>query len=375
MKLPVTVLFASIASLACGQMVISSNSLVTASTGTSLATASGITIQSTKTDLKNVNLLLAASGTTAQGLTNSTGSPLLLNNLTIDSRATFAMIGEWGILNDLTFIDGKIFVDKLAAIPGKLVYLGSKDLVGNDNSYVNGRLFILGSGPRTFPVGTGTATGAYLPIRLESIAAADAAIPLGFEVITGDPGFTAGGIIKDIFKDHYWELTVGVTTPFSGNTNISLSANKTDQFFVGDGDATVLEKNITGTEKDLGGSVNGAFFTSGTSVSVTGKTYGLGKIDVVTVKVHKLITPDNDTVNDVLVIEGLDAFTDNEVTIMDRWGVPFKTWTGFKNYVQPAGTGQDIDFSKLAIGNYVCIVKYTDRGVAKSIKQMITVLK
>lgn len=353
------------------QLVISTGTDVVAATGTTMTTTSSVNNQSLKTDLSNLKLVLAATGTTAQGLVNGTLKALPVGSLTINSNATFALAGEWLVKNELIFTKGKLFVDKV--IPGKLGYQGTNALVGSDDSYVNGRIFMLSPGDHTFPIGN--ASG-YYPAALK-INDADAAAGVGMEIVTTNPGFaTATGSIKEIFTDHFWELTAGTTGTMTGLNPVSLSSNGTTGFFTGDGDAIVLESNSSGAQSNLGGVVNNTFYSSSSPITAKAKTFGLAKSDKITVIVHKLITPGNDEKNDVLVIEGLDSFPDNEVTLLDRWGVPFKVWKGFKNYTQPATSEQsDVDFNKLGIGNYICVVKYTENGQEKSIKQMITVLK
>ncbi len=354
-----------------GQMVIGDKTEMAALPGSILATSVNIINNGTKNDFTNLNIILLTPTKTPALIVNNTAQPISLNGLTINSTSTYGIGGEWLVLNDLIFTKGKLNADK--AISGKLGYKGSADLVGSDSSYINGRLFIFGSGEplRTFPIGN--AKG-YFPAQLTEIEVADKDTPIGMEVISGTNNpFTVAAPIKEIFTDHFWELTIG-SGSFSGKSPISLSEAGTSSFFTTVGDIVVLEKDAT-KQNELGGIGNNTFITSSLGVSSTGKTYALAKSDVVTVKVHKLITPDDDKVNDVLVIDGIDAFADNEVTLLDRWGVPFKTWKGFVNYVQPAGSSQDVDFSKLGIGNYICVVRYTDKGVQKSIKQMISVLK
>ncbi len=357
------------------QMVISAGTDVVAATGTTMVTTASLTNQSLKTDFSNLKLVLAATGTAAQGLVNGTLRPLPVGGITINSNATFGLAGEWLVKNELILTKGKLFVDKAPAIPGRLGYQGATALVGSDDSYVNGRIFMLSPGDHTFPIGNATA---YYPAALK-INDADATAGVGMEVIAtnADPGFTIKtGSIKEIFTDHFWELTSGTTGTLTGLNPVSLSSNGTSTFFTGDGDALVLEMNSSGVQDNLGGSVNNTFFTSSRALSAKAKTFALAKSDKITVLVHKLITPGSDEKNDVLVIEGLDSFPDNEVTLLDRWGVPFKTWTSFKNYTQPATSEQsDVDFNKLGIGNYICVVKYVENGSEKSIKQMITVLK
>lgn len=111
-------------------------------------------------------------------------------------------------------------------------------------------------------------------------------------------------------------------------------------------------------------------------MSATAKTLALAKSDVISVKIHKLITPGEDEKNDVLFIEGIDSFPENEVLLIDRWGKEIASWKSFENYPQPATSAQsNFDFNKLDIGNYVCVVKYLRKGKEEILKQYIVVLK
>jgi hypothetical protein len=355
------------------QLVISAGTDVVASTGTTMTTTSSVNNQSLKTDLSNLKLVLAATGTTAQGLVNGTLRALPVGSITINSNATFGIVGEWLVKNELIFTKGKLFVDKAPAFPGRLGYQGTTALVGNDDSYVNGRIFMLSAAAHTFPIGN---NNGYYPAQL-TINDADAAAGVGMEIVTTNPGFApVTGSIKEIFTDHFWELTAGTSGTLSGLNPISLSSNGTSNFFTGDGDALVLESNSSGVQTNLGGIVNNTFFSSTQNVTAKAKTFGLAKSDNISVIVHKLITPDNDEKNDVLFIDGIDSFPENEVYLLDRWGKEIRTWKSFQNYAQPAlSTQANFDFSKLEIGNYICVVKFVRNGKEETINQMIVVLK
>ncbi|NOS91314.1 MAG: hypothetical protein HOP30_05295 [Cyclobacteriaceae bacterium] len=359
--------------LGMAQIVISAGTDVVAATGTTMTTTSTIENQSLKTDLSKLKLVLAATGTTLQGLVNSTVRPLSVDAITLNSNATFAVAGEWLVLNDLTFTKGKLASEKTRAIPAKLGYKGANALVGSDVSYINGRIFILSAGDHTFPIGN--ATG-YYPAALR-INSADATAGVGMEVVKDDPGFaTVTGSIKEIFTDHFWELTAGTSGTMDGLNPISLSSNGTGNFFIGDGDALVLESNSSGSQTNLGGKIDITFYTSTSGISKNARVFGLAKSDKISVIVHKLITPDNDEKNDVLFIDGIDSYPENEVFLLDRWGKEIRSWKSFQNYAQPAiATQANFDFSKLEIGNYICVVKFVRNGKEETINQMIAVLK
>ncbi len=377
MRYFVAFLFLITAKLIQAQMVISSGTDVVAASGTTMTTTSTIENQSLKTDFSKLKLVLAATGTAFQGLVNSTVRPLSVDAITLNTNATFAVAGEWLVLNDLTFIKGKLASEKKRLIPAKLGYSGTKTLVGNDDSYINGRIFILStlpsSQPHTFPIGT---NAGYFPAQL-TITTADAINGVGMEVVTENPGFaTSVGDIKEIFTDHFWEITAGTTGTLTKPGLAALSKNGTDLFFTGNGDAIVLEMSSANAQDNLGGEVVDPFYKSTKSMSATAKTLALAKSDVISVKIHKLITPGEDEKNDVLFIEGIDSFPENEVLLIDRWGKEVASWKSFENYPQPATSAQtNFDFNKLDIGNYVCVVKYVRKGKEEILKQFIVVLK
>jgi gliding motility-associated-like protein len=72
--------------------------------------------------------------------------------------------------------------------------------------------------------------------------------------------------------------------------------------------------------------------------------------------------------NDVLYVERIDKFADNEVIVLDRWGAEVFRAKGYNN---------DWNFTKsgeyLPAGNYVCIVKLNESG--KVFKRTVTVIK
>jgi surface protein len=119
---------------------------------------------------------------------------------------------------------------------------------------------------------------------------------------------------------------------------------------------------------------NGAGLTNATSSSfdVYDDTEGI----VVTIR--SFITPNTaDDQNNVLFIENIEYFPENTVKLIDRWGVPVKSWTNFTNYSSSSPEQADFDFTTLGIGSYICNVEYKDpeSGNKKSKSQMITVLK
>ena len=353
--------------LAKGQFIVGAGTAIKSEATATLVTNLSITNQSTRTDLSKLKLVLASVSTRTETF-RTTGNPLSIGKLSMNG-GNYTLLGDFTVSDELVFTSGNLIVDKVASA-GTLTYTGAKDLDGSDQSFVNGRIFIKGSsGPRTFPIGN--AKG-YFPVAIEN---GDANVPLGFEVVASNPstvGFATSQTVKGVFPDHFWEFSIGGTGNSFGGSLLSLSSNLTSDFFVADGDPIILEKEGAGTiasQKSLGGSVNSPFISGSNPMSGLGKYYALAKADVVTVFIHKLITPDKDDQNDALFIAGIDAYPENEVTLLDRWGVVVANWKNFKN-------DESKNFRELAIGNYICILKYKKGADEINVKpQMITVLK
>ncbi len=82
--------------------------------------------------------------------------------------------------------------------------------------------------------------------------------------------------------------------------------------------------------------------------------------------IKNVVTANGDGHNDVLYIDGIERFPDNEVIVMNRWGSEVYRKKGYAN---------DWDLRKddkyIPAGNYVCIVKYNGKVLSRT----ITVLK
>lgn len=355
------------ATVATAQISISPNTVVEGGSS-SIVLAGGIANRSDKTNLSSATVVLAATTGTPVVSTNTTNA-ISIGKLEVNSKVDYSLSGLWIINKDLKFTLGKL----VTAPTSKLVYTGAADVSGNSTSYVQGNFFVQGNaGVRTFPIGD--AKG-YAPVVLQEVTDADKNTELGFGVVSAGPTFTLGAGVQDYFKDRFWQFTASNTGSYSGS-QVWLSSNDTETFFSDGKSATVLENDATGTTNDLGASTTSGFFASNKLGSPTARFYAIGKTDEISIKVHKLITPDGDARNDVLFIEGIDGAPENEVTILDRWGVQFYKKKNFLNYPDGALPQQEgVDYSKLAIGNYVVVVQYNERGSTKSVKQMITVLK
>ena len=353
------------------QIVIGTGTNLSAAATTALVTSTGITNNSRLADFSNIYLGLANSGNASQP-TITTTFPLNLHGLAIAGKGGFTLTGSWTVNNQLRLLGGNITIP--AGAGNILTYAGASDITsGSATSYIDGLLFSQGTGIRTFPIGNSTG---YFPVALGGVK--DASTSLGMQVVAGSPGLSplpAG--VTDLFVDHYWQLTISGGT-FSGSS-LQLSTTGTDGFLASGPLSTLvaLEEDTDNNITNLGGTFISPVLSVTKPISSKGKIYALGKSEDVVVAVTKVITPTtDDTRNNVLQISNIELYPDNTVTLLDRYGVPVKTWKGFKNYATTTPGQDGIDFASLGIGNYICVVEYTTlAGEKKKVSQMVTVLK
>lgn len=355
------------------QIIISSGTPV-ASSRTVIASTVGVTNRSASADLSNIKLVM--TNTSVQAFTNSSNVAVTLGEIVMNSTANVNIKGQWNISSNITLTNGIIVVGNLstASNPDQLIYTGTKDLdEGSDASYIRGLFFMQGTGSRTFPIGD---ADGYFPFVMN--VARDGTALLGLEVIKGDPNISGliPSEVTDVFTDHYWQMTVQGGSFTGGSAQVSAKGILPFLQNGTTGAPTVLELESDNTLNNLGGLYFAPFIKVAT-ISPKGKIYAIGKTEKVQIVINNVITPTNDDVrNNVLQISDIELFPDNTVTLLDRYGVPVKTWTNFVNFSTSNPQQDSFDFSTLGIGNYICIVKYkTLSGEVVKVSQMVTVLK
>lgn len=339
------------------QLRVSTGTQLNTASNTIIATNTNITNQSATIDLTNAHLHLLG---TSQQL--STISPLEIKDVVIKNGGTRTFTsGDWVFLNSMTFTDGVL----TPLNSGRIIYKGSEALSGNTNSYVNGFFYNQGNGTRHFPIGT---IGLFAPAKITE----GASTLLGMRVVNG--GLSIDPLpaeINELLSSHHWELSS--PNGNSSTSSVSLSAENLGSLD-GVSDLVVVYKDpVSNVGSNLGGAPSGNFITSQQATTTGLLTIGRGeKINLV---IHDMITPFNqDGVNDVLVIDNIELTETNKVSLMDRYGTVVKEWKDFN----PNDPGfKPFDFSKLAPGNYICVLEYKLLGssTTEKISQMVTILQ
>jgi hypothetical protein len=347
-----------ITSLVNAQMTIGPNSTMIIQAD-SFAIRGNLVNNSPQTNLGNAQLTL--TGTT-QAITTAT--PMAVKGIIVKGGGNKAIRGDWTVTQNLLFDQGVLASDN-----GKLVYTGSTLLEGKPNSFFNGILYQRGTGTRFFPVGAGNV---YAPMAFGSVLQAN--VEIGVQAFSSNPGFDLPPDVAAVASNRYWAISTSGGA-FSGS-GVSL-------YYPGSSvDAaqrlTVVEsETLGGTATNLGGGVTEDFVVS--LQPATKPFLSLGVAETVDIRISDLITPFNvDDINDKLKIINIQYTVENTVTIIDRWGVPVKTWKNFTNYDDPINPNTDnFDFTRLSQGNYICVLEYklTADGPKQNMTQMISVLK
>lgn len=271
----------------------------------------------------------------------------------------------------VNLMNGVVLMDKENG--GAFVFLkGANHINTADRSHVNGEVTKVGNETFTYPVGDG---GYY---RFAGISAPSHVA----ETYTGEyflensdaqyPHASRTGIIEVIDDKEYW--IINQTTPTDNSVLVTLSwDNRTTPAHLTANEASALHIVRWDENQQLwvdeGGAVDYAARTITTPVNVEGfGVFTLGKIkekdinpgDVV---IYQGVTPDGDGLNDYFIIDKIEQFPTNNVTIFNRWGRKIYETTSynsngnvFRGYAE--GSGVVNKGEKLPTGTYYYIVEY-----------------
>lgn len=270
---------------------------------------------------------------------------------------------------DLT-VTGNIVFDDGYIIPGtgKLLYTGSETLMGSEQSHVRGMMWSMGTGIRSFPIAS--SDNIYAPFVLLGVNEGN--VELGVEAIHSNPNVAnIPPDIPEVSQNWHWQVSTR-GTGFSGAVATLPIQTEDESLFSGaNRSGVVIQANSTrDLVESLGGSVGPDAVTSANPG--VGPLFFLGTVLEVELSIHNIISPNGDGSNDFLVIENLGLLgVDNEVILLDRWGVKVYEKKGFVNF-DAISNPYDGSFDFLEPGNYICILKIPSR---KTTTQTITVIR
>ncbi|WP_185153457.1 gliding motility-associated C-terminal domain-containing protein [Fulvivirga lutimaris] len=349
-------------SMVLAQLNVSNNTVLKTGSDLLMATNGNVTNNGTVTFGSNASLSL--DGDLTLNLSSGLSVPVL------------KMVNE----GNKQLQSGSLTVtSQLNLISGVLVVSGSSSMILNNGvgvnefdgtSWISGPLTHLGNGSKFFPLG---ANGTYAPIELSDV--------IGSGDISTTMSVRAGGVslgelptnVSAASNSWAWDFT---STNFSSSgVNIPILPQDevlfTDENTIG----VVLEyEQQGGAVRNLGGF--GSSLNTFNSIISNDPLIGdsrvllLGSELALTPIIHNIITPNDDDSNDYLIIDAISAYADdNEVILLDRWGVEVYRKQNFKNF-NDTDNPYDGSFDNLSPGNYICILKYA----GTTAKQVITVM-
>jgi CHU_C Type IX secretion signal domain len=350
------------------QFTVASGTNIAANDGTDVVIAiKGNVNNGGSYDFSNANLRLTLQmNTTAQTISGN----LTAHSLNLFSGQNTTVNGNLTVTNEMYFNTG----DLIPGNSGKILYTGVADNINGDesnsfdDSFVDGKFYVLHSGRNFFPIGA--ASIGFAPAYIDGNGKEE----IAFEVFDEDAGLTfdPSGDIGEIDPTRYWQITTGDLAAIDAKVTLhSTGVVLTNQDL---GLVVVQADNTGGEAENLLSVLNDADITS--RRSVTKPILAIGGSREVELVIHDIMTPFSPGENDYLVIDNIEKFTANKVTLLDRWGGKVHEWTNFTNYGPPFLNPDGYDFKTLSPGNYICIVEYGDPDVGFSKKsQMVTVLK
>jgi len=300
-------------------------------------------------------------------LVNGT-TDIILNDLILsNSGSGVDLNGTVRVNGTMTFNNGVFEVD---TILGTLYFEEDANQSSAwDGSYVQGLQFKNGSNSFIFPCGD---SGIYRPAEIASPDLLTDQFSCQYKLDNSNTVHSHSeykGIIEQINDTEYWVIT---REEGSSEVKIGLSYNsEVTPTFIMDNINRVHVVRWDESKSawvDEGGVHNAANQTIYTVGSV--KNYGIYTLAVVEEEyssdelvVYNLVTPNGNGQNDVLMIDGIEKFPNNRVTIINRWGEPVFETSGYDNhtnaFVGYANQGITNMSAMLPDGTYFYVLYYT----------------
>jgi gliding motility-associated-like protein len=246
-----------------------------------------------------------------------------------------------GVTNNSNFIIGSVFTPR-NLLDINLDYIGNAFYNGETNTTkVDGYVAITNKSNFTFPIGD---NDRLRPLRLSSDANNNSAKCAYFYEDPNTPtafntSFNTAirtDILTSVSTYEFWHLDASVPSRASlswdTKSNIYTFVNKIENIRV------VGWNTINGRWEDLGnstysGNISSGSITSDTFVpsSYSVITFGESLNNGTTTLENYLLTPNNDGINDFLIIEGIEKSPNNFIQIFNRYGVMVYSKSNYKN--------------------------------------------
>ena len=287
------------------------------------------------------------------------------------SERAFHLTNDISVQGTADLSNGVVWMDK--AQGGAFIFLkGATHTNTSDKSHVEGEIQKMGNDRFTYPIGK---SGYY---RLAGISApsnvADQYTGEYFLAPTNTdahPHKDKTGIIELIDEKEYWTIEPSKDTKGSVIVTLSWDNRTTPQNLIAKPqNLHIVRWDATqGLWVDEGGLVDESNNTVTTPVNVE----GFGIFTLATVKekflnpgdvvIYNGVTPDNDGMNDYFIIDNIEYFPSNHVSIYNRWGrkvYETQSYNSKGNVFKGVAEGVDVvgKGEPLPTGTYYYVVEY-----------------
>ena len=309
------------------------------------------------------------------GLSVSGNNKPIFYNMEVDVPNDLNFNISVGVDNFLDFINGRITtprqnLDINLDFANTAVYLGESDV-----NHVDGYTTIAGNVEFIFPVGDSFKLRTLTVIPLDASATRYQAAYF-FENPT-TPSTLPGSFNINNFQNNlsiinpneYWDLNgnlpVQATLTWDEETDIPLLADELSSLRVV-GFSEALNRWV-----DLG---NTNFSGDNTTGEITSDIFEPNLFSALTlgsilrgngaITVYTLFSPNNDGINDTLIIEGLETSPDNELLLFNRWGVEVYSKKNYDNSFNGTSNGRSTIAAgdNLPVGTYYYVLKLKDQS-------------
>jgi gliding motility-associated-like protein len=194
---------------------------------------------------------------------------------------------------------------------------GVEIMAASDSSHVHGPVFQTGTGRKLFPIGNGSI---YLPVELTDVT--DASALIGVELFEFENSSLARPEDLTSIGKRYWYIDVASGT--LSNSPVILPLR--DEALMGSDEEIVVVQSDSPTDvfTSIGGlratgGRNGATITSKMNVSMPFVALATAAKEVELV-VYNAVSNNGDGKNDFMIIENIQSYPGNKLSVFNRWG-------------------------------------------------------
>lgn len=351
---------------------IQGSSTVTLSAGTILSVTDSLVNNGTITNNGNMvmggvwyNLGTYNPGTGEITFNSPTGSgPQIINhNNQAFTKLRISGGGSKLILADLTIVEELILNDGVINNEDNhKVTFNSGAIItgGSDESHINGPVYHQGTGDKLFPVGNGLT---YLPVELLGITTSS---EVGVNMIefSAPQSFEFNTELSAVSDKRYWEVDVvnglltgaKISLPLNGDEGFTPNA-PTTQYVIAQSSDSPIEFESLG-QSNFSGSTSSGKIVSNQEVTANLVSIGILSEGIV---VFNAISADGDERNAILKISNITLFTNNKVSIFNRWGDKVFEVKGYDNDQSAFRGDSNIGGTKeLPAGTYFYVIDLGD---------------